>query len=93
MNCEKALLMPPPLDLAVQKLNYAIFPPRADGKDKHDKEEKTGLNVKHVNREAFMLCGLTSSINEALMYLKQHACGDHGNFNKTYTVHNDPSNY
>mmetsp|Transcript_20456 Transcript_20456/g.38788 ORF Transcript_20456/g.38788 Transcript_20456/m.38788 type:complete len:488 (+) Transcript_20456:206-1669(+) len=94
MDCEKALLAPPPRDLAAQKLDYFIPPPRADGKDKDTyKEEKSKVNPKHSNREAFMICGLTKAINEAMTYLKQHACGEHGNFNQTYTIHDDPSNY
>jgi len=94
MNCEKALLARPPRDLAVQKLDYFIAPPRADGKDKETyEEEKTQINVKHSNREAFMICGLTKAINEAMTYLKQRACGEDGNFNQSYTIHGDPSNY
>ena len=96
MNCEKPLLRPPPLDLATQKLDYAIFPPRADGKDKDNyKEERTKLANKNrqPKREAFMLCSLTKTINEALTYYKKHACGDHGNLDQTYTIHDDPTNY
>ena len=96
MNCDKALLRPPPLDLATQKLDYAIFPPRADLKDKdtYVEEKKPLQNKKRQSkREAFMLCGLTSALNEALTYYKKHACGDHGNYDMTYTIHDDPTNY
>lgn len=95
MNCEKALLKPPPLDLATQNLDYAIFPPRADGKDKNTYvETKESIkNEKQRKREAFMLCGLTKAVNEAMSYLKMRACGSDGNFNETYTVHDDPSSH
>ena len=96
MNCEKALLRPPPLDLALRNLDYAIFPPRADGKDKNtyvEKKERLSNKSNQAKREAFMLCGLTKALNDALIYYKKHACGDHGNFNMTYTIHDDPSDY
>ena len=96
LNCEKSLLKPPPKDLATQKLTYAIFPPRADGKDKNTYiEEKKPLQNKRkqYKREAFMLCGLAKYMNEALTYYKQQACGKHGNFDQNYTVYDDPSSY
>lgn len=96
MDCDKALLRPPPLDLATKHIDYAIFPPRADLKDKDTfVDEKTPLpnQKKQAKREAFMLCGLTKAVNDALIYYKHHACGEHGNFEQTYTVHDDPSNF
>ena len=41
-----------------------------------------------AKREAFMICGLTHAVNEALRYHKHRAC--EVNFNETYTVHDDP---
>ena len=96
MNCEKALLRQPPLDLATQGFDYAIFPPRADGKDKDtyvEKKEPLVNKNRQAKREAFMLCGMIKSINEALTYYKKHACGEHGNFEQTYSIHDDPTNY
>lgn len=95
MNCEKGLLKRPPLDLALHGLDYAIFPPRADGKDKDTYVEKHELIKfkKQRKREAFMLCGLTRSVNEAMAHLKRHACGNHGNFSETYTIYDDPTNF
>lgn len=96
MNCEKALLKEPPLDLATQKLGFFVAPPRADGKDKdtYKEEQKPFQNQRfQPKREAFMLCHMTTLVNEAIVYLKQHACGENANFSRIYTVHDDPSNY
>lgn len=95
MNCDKALLKQPPLDLASQHLDYAIFPPRADLQDKDTYVEKKEpiKNARQLKREAFMLCGLTRSLNEAFSYYKKQACGQDGNFDETYTVYDDPTSY
>jgi hypothetical protein len=96
MDCDKPLLQPPAEDLAMKKLDYAIFPPRADLKDQNTyKEEKKPLpnGNRQPKREAFMLCGLVRSINEALIHFKRNKCGDYGNFNESYTVYNDPSTH
>jgi hypothetical protein len=95
MKCETGLLRPPPVDLATQKLDYAIFPPRADFKDKDSYVEKKEpiQSLRQAKREAFMLCALTRTVNEALRYHKRLACGDDGNYVANYTVHDDPSNY
>ena len=96
MNCEKALIKPPPKDLALQNLDYMIVPPVATGKDKDTYvEEKQPLknSNKQAKREAFMLCHMTKYVNEALIYYKKEACGDQGNFEQNYTVYDDPSNY
>lgn len=80
----------------MQKLDYSIAPPRADLSDKDTyKEQKTPLKNRNrqAKREAFMLCSLTRSINEALIHFKRRACGDRGNFDETYTIYNDPSTH
>ena len=96
MACEKALLKPPPKDLATQKLDYAIFPPRADLKDKDTYTEVHSAltnTKKQPKREAFMLCALTKYWNEAFAHLKKHACGDRGNLSESYTIYDDPLPY
>jgi hypothetical protein len=97
MKCDKNLLMPPPDDVFPQ-FDYSIAPPRADLKDaKTYQEVRESINAKQAKREAFMLCGMISAVNEALRYYKKQACGKDGaseaNFNETYTVHDDPTDY
>jgi hypothetical protein len=89
MDCDKALLKKPPRDL-VGQFNYSIKPPSQNGADWMSYKEKRVLvdSVK-AKREAFMICGLTHAVNEALRYHKRRACG--ANFNETYTVHDDPT--
>jgi hypothetical protein len=50
-------------------------------------------SLRQTKREAFMLCALTRTVNEALQYHKRMACGDDGNYSANYTVHDDPSSY
>jgi hypothetical protein len=91
MNCDKALLKPPPRDL-VGKFNYSIAPPSPYPKYwKSYKEERVPFDSIKAKREAFMLCGLTHAVNEALRYHKLRACGVHFNLNETYTVHEYPT--
>jgi len=98
MSCEKNLLKLPPIDFYTRddfRYPYFIFPPKADLSDKDTyTEEHHKINVKQAKREAFMLCGMISSVNEALTYYKQQACDpDTMNLNKEYTVHDDPTNH
>ena len=88
MNCEDALLKPPPRDLGAQKLDYAIFPRYM--KDEEKKLPFTANPEIQPKRLAFMLCALTFRVNEALIFLKRQACGDRGNFNQNFTVYDDP---
>jgi hypothetical protein len=95
MDCDKNL-MKLPLDDIFPRLDYAISPPRADLKDaKTYHEVRDPINAKRAKREAFMLCGMISAVNEALRYYKQHACGRDGapagNLKEIYTIHDDPS--
>jgi hypothetical protein len=93
MNCDKNLLLPPPRDL-FPKYDYALTPPRADIKDLNEyKEQRHDIPSKQAKREAFMLCGLISAVNEALKYYKQEACGGNANLKQVYTVYDDPSNW
>lgn len=97
MNCDKNLLKPPPDDVFPQ-FDYMITPPRADLKDaKTYKELRQPISTKQAKREAFMLCGMISAVNEALRFYKHQACGKDGfaaaNLNESYTVHDDPTDY
>jgi hypothetical protein len=94
MDCDKALLKPPPKDMVVKKIDYAVTPPRADLKETDTYiEERHPMNTKQGKREAFMLCGLVDALNEALIYHKLHACNGTETLNETYTVYDDPSNW
>jgi hypothetical protein len=93
MKCEMNLLRPPPKTL-LGMYDYAITPPRADLKDqKNPTELRTQIDRTREKREAFMLCGLVSAVNEALRFHKQHACGGSENLNETYSVHDDPADW
>jgi hypothetical protein len=92
MNCEKALLKPPPSDMLYSDFDYGFFPPKANPRDTSPRERKT-IDKKTAKREAFMVCGLMNSVNEALRYHKQQKCGSAANLNETYSVHEDPSTY
>lgn len=96
MKCDKNLLAPPPDDL-YPRFDYTITPPRADGKDKNYSEVRTSIGPKQAKREAFMLCGLISAVNEALRYYKLQACGKNGappaNLYENYTIHDDPGDF
>lgn len=87
LSCETPLLtMPPPN--AHQILNYWARPPP-------DRGQSHEMTVKHITkgkakREAFMLCGLIHSINEAARYYKTNHCNGNGNFSEVYNFHDDP---
>ena len=89
LKCQGNLLMLPPLDIG-QQYDYFIAPPPASGKPPAEPEKKT-FNKKQAKREAFMLCGMISAVNEAATYWKKHNCGSKGNFDKVYTIKNNPS--
>jgi hypothetical protein len=63
-ECDKPLLIEPPDDLATA----------FDFKHPPNAPEATKLTPKMANREAFMVCFLTSQVNEAATYYKQNAC-------------------
>ena len=95
MNCDKNILKQPDMDFYTPDLTHYVLPPKADLSDKNShKEERYEMKGRQAKREAFMLCGLISSINVALTYYKQQACDPATvNLNKEYTVHDDPSNH
>jgi len=83
------------MDFYTPDFTHFIVPPRADLSDeKTYKEERQSINAQQAKREAFMLCGLISSLNEALTYYKKQACDPATvNLNREYTVHDDPTNH
>jgi hypothetical protein len=92
MDCDKALLKPPPRDL-VGQFNCRIAKHARNPEDRvSHKEVRAPVDSVQAKREAFMICGLTHAVNEALRYHKRRACGVNINFNETYTVHDDPTN-
>jgi hypothetical protein len=91
MDCDKGLLKPPPKDI-FSRFNVSIQPQPAKP-DPNFKPEIRSLSRKLAKREAFMLCGMIHSINEALRYHKSLACKGNANLNETYTIHEDPSSY
>lgn len=94
LNCEKRLLQRPP-DPFVDQFNYTVLPPLADLSDRNKYQPiHVFQDSQHGKREAFMLCALIKSVNEALIHHKQLACPNGtANLEMTYTVYNDPSNF
>ena len=97
LDCDKNLMMIPPRNVYPQ-FKYKISPRRADLSDaKTYKEVQQEIPTTQAKREAFMICGMTSALNEALRFYKQQACGKDdlpvANYNETYTIHNDPTDY
>lgn len=92
LNCDKPLFGLPPDDI-FPKFDYMITPPRADLSDKLTyKAEKRPVKKEWAKREAFMLCGMMSAVNEALRYFKSMACGT-ANLSETYSIYTDPTNH
>jgi hypothetical protein len=92
MDCDKALIRPPPKDV-YPRFNYTVNVPLASREDRDTyKEEHTPVRSSQTaRRDAFMLCAMTSKVNEALVYLKKHACDGAENINETYSVYDDPT--
>jgi hypothetical protein len=102
MRCDKNLMRPPTPDIFpwLDDSYYSIAPPRADLEDaKTYREVRKPMSKTKAKREAFMLCGMITSLNEALKYYKHRAClgsdnaSGHMNLSETYTIHADPTNY
>lgn len=92
MDCDKALILPPPPDMSYLDFDYAEVPPRADLR-KDSKDDRVQIGQKRAKREAFMLCRLMNAVNEALRYHKQQKCGSDANLEETYSVHDDPLSF
>ena len=88
ITCKAPLLTPPPKDIAT-RYDYWVRPPPDKGLS-HEIETQN-ITKNQAKREAFMLCGLISSMNDAARYFKLHNC-DAGiaNFSETYNFHDDP---
>jgi hypothetical protein len=92
-SCHRPLLTYPEVDSA-DRYNYWIRPPPDRGFH-HEPEVR---NISHVQakREAFMLCGMISSLNEAARYFKQQHCGAEQTnqtatrWDESYNFHDDP---
>lgn len=77
LTCERPLLFEPPPDVGA-KFNYKIPPPphKPPG-------EKKPLNEMQQRREAFAICVITRTLNDAATFWKQHACEEgKANLNK-----------
>jgi peptidyl serine alpha-galactosyltransferase len=92
LTCEQNLLMPPPRNIHTM-YDYFIKPPPSHGKPIEHEERTIFKNPNQAKREAFMLCGLIEAFNEAASYFKTHNCRPGANFNKIYTIHNDPKDH
>mmetsp|Transcript_32788 Transcript_32788/g.48109 ORF Transcript_32788/g.48109 Transcript_32788/m.48109 type:complete len:503 (+) Transcript_32788:77-1585(+) len=78
LTCEKPLLIMPPFDVGA-KYDYRIPPPphRPPG-------EKKPVPQGVAKREAFMLCAITQTLNDAARFFKHHACqGKDANLGET----------
>lgn len=93
MDCDKPLLQPPPTDMVVRKIDWGIWPPRADLSDRNTYNEERSKIRSKPKREAFMLCNLVRSINEALRYHKELACDGNANWNEVYNLYDDPARH
>ena len=87
ISCDAPLLTMPPRN-AHKIYDYWIRPPPDKGTT-HDAETRN-LTDREAKREAFMLCGLIYSVNEASKYYKSHHCNGSGNFSEIYNFHDDP---
>lgn len=78
-DCQQPLIREPPRDVALI-YNYTHY---GDGTNK----TWEGRDYKYVKRNAFMLCSMTSALNEASTFYKQQHCGDDANYEKTWMWH------
>jgi hypothetical protein len=87
ISCEAPLLTIPPKQVHT-KYSYWVRPPPDRGFE--HKMEVKNLTFVQAKREAFMLCGLISSVNEAARYFKSQHCNGTGNVSEIYNFHDDP---
>ena len=78
-SCEEPLMQEPPNNTALI-YNYSHY---GDGTNR----SWADADFKYVKRNAFMLCSMTSGLNDAATFYKQHACGDNANYDKTWSWH------
>ena len=89
ISCEAPLLTSPPVDLATRGYDYWYQPP-PHGHQGEWQAPTGNISAKQAKREAFMLCGMISAVNEAATYYKVTACNGSANMNKTYNFFDDP---
>ncbi len=87
ISCEPPLLTMPPRNVHKMYDYWARPPPDRGQTHEMIIENVTAMFAK---REAFMLCGLIHSVNEAARYYKVHHCNGTGNFSEVYNFHDDP---
>jgi hypothetical protein len=92
ISCETPLLTMPPLDLGNRNITFSLPPPPHGHDPPKDGEWVPGkLRVlpRQAKREAFMLCGMISAVNEAAIHFKQTACNGTANMATNYTFFSD----
>eukprot|EP00934_Nitzschia_sp_Nitz4_P007822 Nitzschia sp. Nitz4//scaffold192_size41448//11708//12845//NITZ4_007482-RA/size41448-augustus-gene-0.41-mRNA-1//-1//CDS//3329540227//7812//frame0 len=87
ISCETPLLTMPPRDAHLIYDHWVRPPP--DRGATHDMETKN-ITALERKRQAFMLCGLISSVNDAARYYKRNYCNQTANFSETYNFFDDP---
>jgi hypothetical protein len=89
LSCDTPLLVMPPNNIT--ELDYWIAPPaKRTTKGATTPPDTRNVTKKIAKREAFMICGLISKVNEAVEYFKMQHCGGRANFNRTYNFHDSP---
>jgi peptidyl serine alpha-galactosyltransferase len=101
MNCEKNLLKVPYhlQDVLLSTTGDAFtadWPPQSNGKPSTSTPRR--MSRRTAQRELFMLCALTTAVNEALRHYKHLACNGTtfdtvANLNETYEIFIDYSDY
>lgn len=74
-SCDSPLLKVPPRDI-VQKYDYFIPPPPPGRKTP---QEHKALSEAKVKRDSFMICALTSLLNEASLFFQKTNCDSYKN--------------
>lgn len=83
-SCDEPLMEEIPSDVAL-RYNYTHY---GDGTNKTWEESKYHM----LKRNAFMLCSMTSGLNDAATFYKRHHCGDDANYAKTWNWHEAKAN-
>jgi hypothetical protein len=80
-SCDFPLFIDPPDNLGRD------FPYKTQGNLGREKRGNVALTEREMQRNAFFVCNLVRSINEASKYFKEHHCeGAEGNFEKKYKI-------
>lgn len=74
-ECESPLMEEPPSNVVVES-DYK-FPPGGTRKE---------IDTKTAQREGFMVCTITSALNEAAVFYKKNHCNGEGNMEKTLNL-------